>query len=468
MSGVAPAPSESLLHQQRAFLLFQLANSPDGRLPQSDANKAIAKQIKDELKLAPAALKSLRQTMVQAGWLTEEKSGRVVTNAITEVGKQQLRDLERCLPLLPAGGKLNLPESDHARVERETYILSALAQAPKHRISKADLEMGFGGKGKPKVAELIANHPHLAMFRDQHCLGLNPATTRAVLAELASRGDVQIHRADGSEAYTLTQTGVERLAQLRNECPVLPPTGKPAPTSDADVRASREAFLLLNLMEAPGYRLSATRSQALSYPKPPKNTSKADHAKPLKLNHATAWQVRGELVRAGRLAVAWDGEEGWYTLTPAGKQYLTTLPFDHLGEVKIRGAVLTELLTAAREAAKHSTGTAAEPKAPATALVGAQLEAAVMQIFNELLAGPYANLRMVPIHEIRKTVAQRLGQDAASHSVFDECVLELRRSRKMHLVPLDNRSQATPNQIELSISAVGQTFFYAENAHAHV
>jgi hypothetical protein len=277
-----------------------------------------------------------------------------------------------------------------------------------------------------------------------------------VLTELALRGDVEVHRATGAELYVLSASGAERLAALRSECPVLPPTGKPTPATDEFVRAAREAFLLLNLLEAPGHRLSATRSAALSYPKP------------AKLNHATAWQVRGELADAGHVAVEWDGEEGWYALTASGRRHLSGLRFDGLGEVKIKGSTLTELLTAAREGGRPSAGTAAparEPEAPPAALPDGQLESAVMGAFDELLSGPYANLRMVPIHEIRKAVAERFGA-AASHAAFNESVLALRRAKQLRLISIDDRSRATSEQLRDSVFAVGETFFYAEKAHA--
>lgn len=415
-------------------MLHQLASAPDGRLPQGDANKAIPKQLKSELQLTPAVLKSLRAQMVAAGWVTEEKSGRVVTLTVTEVGKQQLRALAPYVPLSPAKGTVSPPTDERVRTVRETYILDALARAPDRTMSRTDV----------------------AGLTNQHCLGLNPATARAVLTELALRGNVDVRRATDAELYALTASGAERLAGLRTQCPVLPPTGKPTPTADAGVQTAREAFLLLNLLEAPGHRLSATRSSALSYPKP------------VKLNHATAWQIRSALAATGQVAVEWDGEEGWYTLTPAGRRHLAGLSFDGLGEVKIKGATLTALLACAREgvpparvAVPAATGQDASP-AP---LAEHQLEGAVMGAFDELLNGPYANLRMVPIHEIRKAIAERFGP-AVPHAAFNDCLLSLRRANRLRLISIDDRSRATPEQLRDSIFDVGETFFYAEKAHA--
>jgi DNA-binding PadR family transcriptional regulator len=453
----SPIRSGDLLHRQHALLLQQVAISPNETVTQSTANKGIPKQIQLELSLSARAANGLRNEMVATGWLAEETVKRVVTYSITELGKKQLIDLDRYLPLLPAGGKLNLPENTDASVAREVYLLDALARAPKRTISKNDLDVGFGGKGKLKAKELSATLPHLAMFRDQSCLGLNPATTRAILTELAFRGDIQVLRTEGTESYSLTAGGIASLARLRSQCPVLPPTGKPSSAPNEAVRRGREAFLLLKLLQSARYALWESDSAIGSYPKP------------LKLNSATAWKVRRELVREGYIELNWDGNEGCYTLTPTGKRHLATLPFDALGEVKVKGSALTELLSAAREGAKPEAGatpTRAESQSTEPALTGTQLEAEIMDIFHELLRERFANLDMVPIHEIRREVAERHGAYTASHAVFDDLFLGLRREKKLRLISISDRSRATFEQLRDSIVGVGETFFYAERTHA--
>ncbi len=425
----APTASEPLLRRQQAFLLHQLATASDGTLSQSAANKAIPKQIQEELNLPAKAANDLRGEMALSGWLTEVKVKRIVTYSITEAGKQQFHDLERFLPLLPAKGKNRPPADDWIRVAREVYILDALARADGQTMSKTNA----------------------AAFSKQNCLELNPATARAVLTELALRGDILVHRSNGSESYSLTPEGTALRGKLRSECPILPPLGKPSSAPNESVHRGREAFVLLKLLQSAKYALWESDAVTGSYPKP------------LKLNHATAWQVRGELAQAGHIAVQWDGKEGCYTLTPSGKQYLTTLPFDALGEVKLKGSALTELLAAAREGAKPI---AVEMPTSQPALTDAQLEAAVMDIFHELLAGQYANLRMVPIHEIRKEVVERFGMHAASHPVFDERLLDMRRADKVRLISIDDRSRATSDQLRDSIFAIGETFFFVEKANA--
>jgi predicted transcriptional regulator len=444
--------------QQRAFLLHQLAHAPGGKLSQSDANSAIPAQFKKELKLSAKAANALRHEMVGTGWIVEEKSGRNVLCSVTEAGRQHLRQLDRYIPLLPAKGAVNLPADDRVRVTREVYVLDALARAAGRTISKANLEVGFGGKPKLKIAELAAKHPDVTAFRDQHCLALNPATTRTVLSELALRGVISVNRLADSESYSLTTAGSEMLDKLRSECPVLPPTGgKPIPAPNESVRRGREAFLLLKLLEAPTHTATAAAAQDVKYPKP------------FKLNHATAWQLRNELARDGFVALRWDGKQGNYTLKPTGKRYLATLSFDTFGEFKIKGSTLTALLAAAREVTPSVAGDvprSVEPQKPQVAPTTAQLEAAVMDIFQELLRGRFANLRMVPIHEIRSEVARRFGQHSVSHADFNDRLLDLRRTEKVRLISIDDRSRATSEQLRDSVFAVGETFFYMEQPDA--
>lgn len=151
------------------------------------------------------------------------------------------------------------------------------------------------------------------------------------------------------------------------------------------------------------------------------------------------------------------------TLTRAGAALLGKLDC-----VKFKGSSLTDLLAAAREAAKSP---AADGPAPdglhshRPTPPDDQLDSAILTIFLERLRGDYANLGMVPIHEIRDQVAERFGPQAVPHAVFNERMLELRRRDRVNLVSIDDRSRATPEQLRDSVHAVGETFFYVEKHH---
>jgi DNA-binding PadR family transcriptional regulator len=348
----------------------------------------------------------------------------------------------------PGGRYAKQPFVYPDRELREVYVLDIFRRAPSHTIAKADIELAFPGKGKPEKKELEARHPHVARFRGQGCFEMGAPATRQTLERLAESSDL---RADaGGEAYTLTDAGAKRLEQARAKFPVLPPVGDPATPDDAAMRGKWEAVVLLRLTEAADFTGSESVVFAGGYPKGSK------------LNEATAWVLYGELAKAGHVVPRWNGTEGEYTLTPKGLRHLAGLSFDGFPEVKIKGTALTALLSAARGGEKAAT--APTPTSPPPA----DLEAAVMDIFHRLLRERHANIRMVPIHEVRSEVRAKFGDRAASHEVFDELLLDLRRVKKLRMVSSNDLTRATEQQIQDSVFAVGETFFYLGVAHAPV
>ncbi len=160
-----------------------------------------------------------------------------------------------------------------------------------------------------------------------------------------------------------------------------------------------------------------------------------------------------------------------FVISPAGVRHLAGLSFDAFEKLEIKGPALTALLAAAR--AGSAATPAATPAAPAPAPTlpppppsaapsRADLEAAVMEVFHDLLRERFANIRMVPIHEVWTAIPGRFGPEAASHTVFDELLHELRRARKVRLITIDDRSRATEKQLTDSIIAHVGTLFYME------
>lgn len=111
------------------------------------------------------------------------------------------------------------------------------------------------------------------------------------------------------------------------------------------------------------------------------------------------------------------------------------------------------------------TPQATTPPAPAAAPQAATVSKAAVAdaVLGEFEAriGKSAT-RMVPIHEIRDAIRVKLGDAAASDEVFNDVMLDLRRSKKVRLVSIDDRSRATEKQLADSVFAVGETFFYVE------
>src|SRR5262249_45550935 len=139
-----------------------------------------------------------------------------------------------------------------------------------------------------------------------------------------------------------------------------------------------------------------------------------------------------------------------------------------------KGETLNALLEAARLVGKQFTPPAIEqpPEQPAEQIAQpvqvsgtTDLERIVLETFEELRRGKYADSGLVPIHEVRAVVRTRQGDAAAQHDVFDEVVLGLMRAKKLRLAPIADPSRVEPQQLQDAIAGVGETLFYLEPVH---
>ncbi len=429
--------ADSLSNRQRAHLLKQLAQAPEGMLTASEAKK-IPAITKKELGLTAEVAELIRGELEREGKIISTKIGRSSKIVITPAGRELLGELAHLLK------DSNLPF-------QEAYVLDVFSRATDRTISTAELELALGKKPTMKV--LAARHPSVLPFRDQRYLKLNSvAAFHGLLAAHVDSGDLAVQVTGDGISYTLTPVGSERLKSLRTDYPVLPPTGGLNAKTQERIRQAQIAFILLKLSEAPHRTQTATEALAVPFPKG------------FKPSNATAWLVRSELANQGYLTPSWTGEVGIYTLTPAGMRHLAGLPFDAFDKLEIKGSALTELLATARSGASANLPSVTpSPTVPPTA---AELEAAVMEIFHGLLRERHANIRMVPIHEVRAAVAERYGAAPASHAVFDEALHDLRRAKRVRLIAIDDRSRATKQHLESSIEASVGTLFYMEKADA--
>jgi hypothetical protein len=89
----------------------------------------------------------------------------------------------------------------------------------------------------------------------------------------------------------------------------------------------------------------------------------------------------------------------------------------------------------------------------------------IFREFQGLAREKYGHTGLVPIHEIRQRVAERLGPEFAHHDIFDEKVQQLRQQRRVRMIPISDLRQATPGQLNDSIPGVNETLYYLEPAH---
>ena len=98
---------------------------------------------------------------------------------------------------------------------------------------------------------------------------------------------------------------------------------------------------------------------------------------------------------------------------------------------------------------------------PGPAPAAGDLAAAVLEVFEELRREKYGHTGMVPIHEIRRGIAGRLGPAAARHDVLDEAIKRLGRER-LRMLPINDASHVSAEELNDSIRGLNETWFYLE------
>jgi predicted transcriptional regulator len=325
--------------------------------------------------------------------------------------------------------------------EQQAYLLHFLAQAPDGSMRHGEIR---------KKVELIAAGR----------IGLNPTLAMSGLERMVADGLVETFNKRGTTNYRLTERGRARLQSLEAHRPTASKTGgEYHPPANENIKREREACLLLGLLEAEGNTLTGGEANRLVARTPN-----------LDLNPTTATKVREELAQRGLIGIERQGRTIKYTLTSAGRMALGNMKFSDDSQLTLKGRVLNDLMEAAREAAKEferpsGSGSTTPSSRSSGSTSPDQIERSVLEVFEELRREKYAMSGMVPIHEIRQGIRQRLGADAARHEVLDEVVQNMRRTGHLRLIPLTDHGNATPEQMQDSIPGTGETLFFVETAH---
>lgn len=177
--------------RRQAFILHQLASAPNGTRSRADADKRTPKPLREELSLTPAAADAWRGALRDRG-LVREVGEKVVSHAITDAGREWLREHDVFIPLAPARGRVG-PAPDAAVADARTaWVMLQLLDAPAEGASATTLNK------RPGPARL----------------GLNSATARRVRGELVVRRMVAVSRTLRSERFALTPAGLTYLTGL--------------------------------------------------------------------------------------------------------------------------------------------------------------------------------------------------------------------------------------------------------------
>lgn len=313
-------------------------------------------------------------------------------------------------------------------------------------------QLAIEGGGRKSVGEL--NRQITAAARRE--LQLSADVANRVRTDLAERSHLRVTKDGQNVSYELTETGRAYLAGL--ERPDLRGrTKRPVPVDEAaipdEVRQAQTAYLLLQLLDADGQPL--TRGEANRFKNAP-HTS-------LGLKPAIANYRRAKLADQNYIRVTPTGRSEQYSLTPDGLEYLAAgaRHLEH-ARFKLRGKTLNALVAAARESSfegdRQASSTVAERPVPSQT----ELTEAVLVEFQELRRERHGRSGLVPIHEVRRRIADRFGPAAGRHDVLDEVVLGLWRQKRLGLEAISDLADATEQQLNDSIQGVHGTLFYLE------
>jgi hypothetical protein len=126
------------------------------------------------------------------------------------------------------------------------------------------------------------------------------------------------------------------------------------------------------------------------------------------------------------------------------------------------GETLNSLLAAASRSkpsgARIEHSPIVEPQPAAT--VRAIGEAEITHYVDQLRADKYSGKDLIPIHEVRRLVAQDHGQDVASHPAFDPVLRRMWSEGIFELIAISDGRDATQQQIDDSIPGLNETIFY--------
>jgi hypothetical protein len=254
-----------------------------------------------------------------------------------------------------------------------------------------------------------------------------------------------------TEAGRALLAGVEVPAFSRSTTPSIPANEE---TITEELREGQKAFLLLQLFGAKTQAISQADANRI-----PKSLVIRLGLKPNVANYR-----RAKLAAQGYLKITRVGRTQQYSLLPDGVDYLASGGAKHLDDVEIpvKGKTLNSLVTVAREFSFHCDQPGRMPAAVKPAPSAAELEKAVLAVFQELLRERHGRTGLVPIHEVRQSIAERFGPRAARHDVLDEAIKNLWRTQRIGLEGISDLSTATQKQLDDSIEGVHTTLFYLE------
>ncbi|WP_406700336.1 hypothetical protein V5E97_16110 [Singulisphaera sp. Ch08] len=247
-------------------------------------------------------------------------------------------------------------------------------------------------------------------------------------------------------SYRLTDKGREFLRPARPDL------------ADEQLQ-TQEAFILLQVFRAKEQKLTRSELNGRLKTRAAMGQLEFDvKAAPVTVDYHLAMLVdKGALVEEKR------GNSVSYSLNrEAGARTLASVKQHDGVSFTMTGETLNALIAAARQAsplpAALLESRAAEPVSPTNSRpLGPDAIADYVALLQSDL---YAGKDLIPIHEVRRVVAEHHGAAAAGHPTFDPLIKQMRSEGQLRLIAISDNRDATQQQLDDSIPGMNETIFY--------
>lgn len=330
----------------------------------------------------------------------------------------------------------------------EASLLKLFAAARDHRLAATNL------KAK------------LASSAGQGGAAHDPEAVDRAIAALIDDGRLAVtgggkagHHPRPKGSYRLTGAGKDHVRPQR-------------PDASDDIIEFQRAYLLLQFLRVKGENAASMTRSELNGKLNTKSARESAEFDPKDKGIIDYHLDR--LVSDGSLDEKRVGVSTRYTLTDDGRRALGSANQHDTVSFTFTGAALNALLEAARESStagsprgaestdREAVRAAPEPEHHAASPASEVRPRHIHDLVAQLKADRYAGKSLIPIHEVRRLVAQDHGDHAASHPVFDRLLMSMRGDGELEIIAIAD-SRDTPEQhLEDSIPGRNETLFFID------
>jgi hypothetical protein len=329
--------------------------------------------------------------------------------------------------------------SETSTVSHQAKILRLLSLKPNESMKAGDLKKKLGLVSKDETPQAVEVDREFANLIEQALISVSGGTK-----------ETQHPRRNGS--YRLTDEGKLHIHP-------------PKPDLSEEVLQSQAAFILMQFYRAKEQRMTRSELNKKLSTKSANGQLEFDvDQAPLTIDyHLMSLVGKKCLEDTSNIR-----SSSYKFLTGQGEKVLVSLdqyPSEEL-RFQLNSIQINELLKAARAAAPVATEAGNDVvTAPPVTLQQSPVqpildESDVVSVIEELHSDKFAGKGLIPIHEVRRLVAQRHGSHAAGHPTFDPVLMRMRSEGRLELIAISDNRNASQEELDASIPGMNSTIFY--------